>query len=151
MSMFPHTVTVYNTVQETDPETFEDTLTNYITVLTGVLVDETKAANVAESGLEGADAVNLYIPTDVTATDGVTGAEKTFVGPMEFWSAEDKSSIWTLSVDGNGGTSFFVRGTVVEETGTFESINLLYDGVYNITKVDNKDFGNLSHWQVGGA
>lgn len=25
-----------------------------------------------------------------------------------------------------------------------------YDGVYSVTKVDEKDFGELAHWEVGG-
>lgn len=60
--MFPHTVTIYNVSQETDPATFKDVEKTYITVLRGVLLEASKAANVRQSGLEGADAVNLYIP-----------------------------------------------------------------------------------------
>ena len=35
--MFPHTVTIYNVSQETDPATFKDVEKTYITVLRGVL------------------------------------------------------------------------------------------------------------------
>lgn len=112
--MFPHTVTIYNVSQETDPATFKDVEKTYITVLRGVLLEASKAANVRQSGLEGADAVNLYIPFSTVAVDGVTGAEKRYVGPQEFWRATDKSGIWTLSTDGNGGTTFFIKGEVVD-------------------------------------
>lgn len=146
--ILPHTVTIYNVVTETDQTTFDDVTTNYITVLRGVLLDATKGRNVRESGLESADAVTLHIPMGIKAVDGVTGAEKEYVGPIEFWKAADKSGIWTLSPDRN---TFFVKGEVVEADKTEEYINLAHDGVYTVTKVDEKDFGGLQHWEVGGA
>ena len=97
--MFPHVVTLYNVVTEEDPSTFEETTTNHITILRGVLLDAVKAKNVNESGLVGADAVNLYIPTSVEAVDGVTGEPKQYVGPIEFWRAEDKSGLFLSLVD----------------------------------------------------
>ena len=149
----PHTVTIYNVTQETDPETFKDTQKSYITVIRGVMLQASKAVNVRESGLEGADAVNLYIPFASPAVDGVTGQEKRYVGPQEFWRAADKSGIWTLSTDGNGGTTFFVKGEVAEPDKTEQMIEMLYDDVYKVTKVDMKDFGSASmrHFEVGGA
>lgn len=146
----PHTVTVYNVTTETDPATFDDVTTNHITILRGVFLDASKGTNVRESGLEGADAVVLHIPFFVTAVDGVTGESKQYVGPMEFWRAEDKSGLWTLSVDRN---TFFVKGEVVEPNATEEYINLAHDGVYTVTKVDEKDFGSpdMQHWEVGGV
>ena len=147
-SMFPHTVTLYNVQTETDPATLADRRTNHITVLRGVFLDESKAVNVRQSGLEGADAVDLYIPFPVTALDGVTGKAKRYVGPLEFWRAEDKRELWTLST---GGDTFFVKGAVVEPDAGVDLIEMKYDGVYTVTKVDNKDYGGLKHWEVGGA
>ena len=149
----PHTVTIYNVTQETDPETFKDTQKSYITVIRGVFLEASKAANVRESGLEGADAVNLYIPFSSPAVDGVTGQKKQYVGPQEFWRASDKSGLWTLSTDGNGGTTFFIKGEVVEPDKTEQLLEMLYDDVYKVTKVDMKDFGSsaMQHFQVGGA
>ena len=57
----PHTVTIYNVTQEQDPETFKDTQKIHITVISGVMLQASKAANVRASGHEGADAVNMYI------------------------------------------------------------------------------------------
>lgn len=149
----PHTVTIYNVTQETDQTTFKDVQKSYITVLRGVMLQASKAANVRQSGLEGADAVNLYIPFSTPAMDGVTGVTKRYVGPQEFWRAADKSGRWTLSTDGNGGTTFFVKGEVVEPEKTEEAIEMLYDDVYKVTKVDMKDFGSadMQHWEVGGS
>lgn len=148
----PHTVTIYNVTQEQDQD-FNDTQKSYITVIRGVMLQASKAVNVRESGLEGADAVNLYIPFASLAVDGVTGQEKRYVGPQEFWRAADKSGIWTLSTDGNGGTTFFVKGEAVEPDKTEQMIEMLYDDVYKVTKVDMKDFGSaaMQHFEVGGA
>lgn len=149
----PHTVTIYNATQETDPETFKDVQKSYITVIRGVMLQASKAANVRASGLESADAVNLYIPFSAPAVDGVTGAEKRYVGAQEFWRADDKSGLWTLSTDGNGGTTFFVKGEVVEPDMTEQAIEMAHDDVYKVTKVDMKDFGSadMQHFEVGGA
>lgn len=149
MDMFPHVVTVYNTYVETDPSTFEETTVNHITVLRGVLLDASKGSNVSKSGLEGADAVNLYIPVSVEAVDGVTGQKKRYIGPIEFWRADDKSDLWTLSVSRD---SFFIKGEAVHPDWTVQTTEAAYDDVYSITKVDFKDFGGgMAHWEVGGA
>lgn len=144
-TMFPHTVTLYQT--EIIPgEKYNDKIINHITVLEGVLLIESKAANVRATGLEGADAANLHIPFGVKATDGVTGKEKTYVDPVEGWKADsDKSDIWTISI----GT-VFVRGREVHPDASREALELGYDGVYQATKVDKLDFGGFPHWEVGG-
>lgn len=147
--MFPHVVTLYNVMVEEDPSTFEEKTVNHITVLQGVLLDATKAKNVNESGLVSADAVTLYIPRDVIATDGVTGKPKEYVAPVAWWRADDRSNIWTLSP---GENMFFVKGIAVHEDWSGQKIEAAYDDVYNITKVDFKGFGGeMSHWEVGGA
>ena len=139
----PHTVTVYTAIE--DPVTFEET--RYITVLLGVFMDASKASNVRASGLEGADSVNLFIPFSVTAYDGATRQKKQYVDPKAFEAATDKSGIWTLRI-----SDFFVKGDVVVDKD-FQYINLNYDDVYRITKVDKKDFGSaaMQHFEVGGA
>lgn len=145
----PHTVTVYNSVKETDLTTFEEVTRLYVTVLRGVMLQASKGVNVRESGLEGADAVNLYIPFSVEAVDGTTGKPKTYTGPQAFYNAADKSGLWTLSVNGDGGTTFFVKGEFVTDN---ETVALSHDDCYNVTKVDEKDFGSVDmrHWEVGG-
>lgn len=144
--MFPHTVTIYQTETTLD-EKLNEVTTNYITVLEGVLLIESKAANVRSTGLEGADAANLYIPFDVKATDGVTGEPKIYVDPIEGWKNPDtdKTKSWTIAV----GT-VFVRGVEVHPDATQTMLELGYDGVYQATKVDKLDFGGLPHFEVGG-
>lgn len=144
-SMFSHTVTLYQIETTVDDKLHEVTI-NHITILKGVLLEASKAANVRETGLEGADAVNLYIPFDVEAVDGVTGKEKKYVDPVEGWKTEaDKSGVWTISI----GT-VFVKGEVVEPDASRAALELGYDDVYQVTKVDKMDYGGLPHWEIGG-
>lgn len=147
----PHVVTLYNVVNTVDTETFEDVETLNVTVLRGVLCDAAKAVNVRTSGLESADAVNLYIPFDVDAADAFTGAKKRFVKPTEFVNAEDKTELWTLAINGeNGISTFFAKGEYATDS-KFAALQL--DDCYNLTKIDEKDFGSSSmrHWECGGA
>lgn len=153
--MFPHTVTLYNVSVEED-EYSNSHVTNNITILKGVLYDASKAVNVRISGMEGADAVNLYIPFSVDTFDSLyAGTEdhpkKKYVGPKEYDAAEDKSGIWTLKPDQN---CFFVKGEAIASVSTkFGEINRLFDDVHVVTKVDTKDFGtpDMQHWEIGGA
>lgn len=147
MTMFPHTVTLYQTETVVDNKLNETTV-NHITILRGVLLIASKAANVRATGLEGADAVDLHIPFGVEAVDGVTGGPKIYVDPVEGWKAQtDKSKVWTISI----GT-VFVKGEVVEPSATRHQLELGHDDVYQVTKVDKIDFGSpdMWHWEVGG-
>lgn len=155
-SMFPHVITMYNVEIYFDKTTFKDVVKNHITVLRGVLLDASKAANIRATGLTGADAVNLYIPFDVEAVDGVTGEPKAYSGPIEFWQAEDKSGIWTMSVGGTkthgvNGSCYFVKGEAVHPDLPVDAIEMMYDHVYDITSIDEKDFGGLPHFEIGAV
>lgn len=148
-SVFPHTVTLYNVSVEIDPATMKETTVNHITVLEGVLLDAVKGKNVNESGLVDADAVALYIPTNASATDGVTGEKKRYVGPVEFWNGDSRDGMWTLSP---GQNTFFVKGKAIHPDWSSQKISAAYDYVYDVKTVDFKDFGGeMPHWEVGGA
>lgn len=144
----PHTVTVYNLTQTTDKDTFATVTDLRTTILRGVFLQASKGANVRASGLEGADAATLYIPFDVDAVDGTTGAKKRYAGPMEYWAATDRAGLWTLSYNGEGGETFFVKGEFVTDSA---NVARAHDDCYEVTKVDEMDYGELKHWEVGGV
>lgn len=149
LTMFPHVVTVY--VNTEDLVSFDSS--SNITVLRGVLCDAAHAANVKASGLENADAVTVYIPFEVEAVDGLTGAPKSYVSPKDFYAAEDKTGLWTLDPAPPTGVSVFVaKGEVVDPGKDYQWINRTHDDVWRITSVDTKDFGlaDMQHWEVGG-
>lgn len=145
----PHTVTIYNIVRETDPATLDEIEHVYITILRGVMLQASKGANVRESGLEEADAANLYIPFTVEAVDGKTGAAKTYEKPQEFFKSADRSGLWTLSYNGNGGETLFIKGEFISDNMT---VVQYHDDCYKVTKVDAMDYGSadMRHWEVGG-
>lgn len=146
----PHTVTLYNITQVTDKTTFATVTDLRTTILRGVFLQAAKAANVRASGLEGADAATLYIPFAVEAVDGTTGANKRYVGPKEYWAADDRTDLWTLSYTGEGGKTFFVKGEFVTDK---EGVARAQDDCYEVTKVDEMDYGSadMRHWEVGGV
>lgn len=160
-SMFPHTITMYNVEIIHDKTTGRDKVINHITVLYGVLMDASKAANVRASGLTGADAVNLYIPFDVKAVDGADieqeePTQKKYAEPLEFYNTDDKNGIWTMTVKGDktasvDGSCFFVKGIAVHPDLESDAIEMMYNEVYDISSIDKKDFGGLPHWEVGGV
>lgn len=145
----PHTVTIYNIVRETDPATLDEVEHVYITILRGVMLQASKGTNVRESGLEGADAANLYIPFTVEAVDGKTGAAKAYAKPQEFVKAADRNGLWTLSYNGNGGETLFIKGEFISDNMT---VVQYHDDCYKVTKVDAMDYGSadMRHWEVGG-
>lgn len=151
MSMFPHTVSLYNVTVDIDKTAIKEVTTRNVTLLKGVFLDASKGVNVRTSGLEGADAVTLYIPSDVTALDPETGQKRHYAGPWEYFQAEDKSGLWTLSISGKAGESYFVKGEVVRPDLDREKLEGMVDDVYSVTKVDEKDYGWLPHFEVGGA
>ena len=108
----PHTVTIYNSVKETDQATFKDVTKLYVTILRGVLCEASKGANVRKTGLEGADAVNLYIPFSVEAIDGATGKPKKYVGPQEFYRATDKPDCGRFRSAATAGLRFSSRASL---------------------------------------
>lgn len=163
MSMFPHTVTLYIVEVSTDPVTYESVVRNHITFLRGVLLDSLKSVNVRKSSQDEEDKVNLYIPFDVQAVDGITGNSKKYVPPVEFWKSENKEDLWTLAIGAKGtsgtgthGNTFFVKGETLPPDGVkpedvMQVMDSSFDHAYNITKVNEMDFGSLKHWEVRGA
>lgn len=145
----PHIVTLYNSRE--NPLTL--TLEQNITVLDGVFCDAGKAANKANTGLTDGDTVSLYIPFNVIARDGTTGAQKRYLPPKQYEAAADKSGCWTLNPGGkeSGVSCYFVKGRVVSDEG-YAAIRKQYDEVYDVTNVYTRDFGSedMRHWQVGG-
>lgn len=144
MTMFPHTVTVYNTAE--NPVTFETE--NHVTVLECVFYDARKGVNVIDMGNTNADSVLLLIPFSVKATDGVTGESQTYLDPKKYKMETDKAKHWTIQT---GTNCFFVKGKIVRPELSFQKINAAFDYVHRVTSVDLKDFGRLQHFEVGGS
>lgn len=105
------------------------------TQLLGVFWDSCKGANVKKSGMETADSVIVFIPLNING----------YVGPKQYTGAE---GTWTL----NQGDKI-CKGLIDQDFTKISDLEKAYSDVYDITKVDKKDFGsaNMRHWEVGGA
>lgn len=145
----PHTVTVYNAQENVDTLKIE----HNITILKGVFLDISKAANVAKSGLVNADAATLFIPMSIEAINGKTEEVQTYLPPKEYMRLGDTSKYWTIKEGGalSNKDCFFIKGEIVDDRG-FEEINASYDDVYRVSSVDPRDFGSehMRHWEVSG-
>ena len=144
----PHAVTIYNVTE--NPNTLE--LEYNVTFLRGVFLDRRQAANIEKSGLRDADAATLYIPFSVDAVDAVTEEPKQYIGPKAYRQLADVTGYWTLEPGGlsSGTDSFFIKGEILNYSG-YARMREMYDGVYDITTIDTRDFGSpdMQHWQVG--
>ena len=145
----PHSVTVYNAQENADTLAVE----HNITILHGVFLDISKAANVTNGGLINADAAKLYIPLSVKAINGRTGKEQKYIEPKEYAEMADKSSYWTIRTSGtlSNKDCFFVKGEIVDDRD-FEKINQFHNDVFRVSSVSTRDFGDadMRHLEVGG-
>lgn len=135
----PHKITLYRITEgATEP------VVN-ITVLHSCHLQRTEAASANTRGYAGASSATLFIPFDVFATDGLTGAPKVYASPKEATEND-----YTICDD---GTCFFVLGEHVVPNATFKAINATYDDCYKITGVRVCDYGsgNMRHFEVSGA
>lgn len=158
--MFPHAVTLYNVAVRTDRGSVRSTVESSITLLRGVFLDTSQAAGVRRNGLEGTDAAVLYVPPSAEAVDTVTGEPKAYLPPVEFWDTPGKAGFWTFAVSSRSapgrGFTFFVKGLALPPEGTPPEevrgrLEALHSDLYHISRVEQKDFGGLAHWEIGGV
>ncbi len=144
--MFPHVVTVFNVWEDDDLGKHYN-----ITILRGVLLDISKGANIAKTGLSDADAATLYIPFIVTA-ESTTGDVKRYKEPKAFYAADNPGEFWTLDSGGESSSTstYFAKGEISEQM-SLKELRQAHEYVYDVSTVDIRDFGgDMAHWQVGG-
>ena len=132
-----------------------DDISWYATVLTNVDVNMDKAANIAKTGLESADSVNLHVRH--TLVDGVIyiGGEK-YLTPKAWAPGEgvtfktgDFFVIGEVSgIDASEGIYDSTYQTRVNG-GFYDYMNKTYDGVFMITTVSGA-YTVIPHFEIGG-
>lgn len=132
--MFPHTVTLYNKYKDGTAEKWQRT------VLRGVFWNSSRGATIRKTGSASADGLQLIIPFNVDT-------ERTYLRPLEFASAVDKSGYWTLQ-----RKDTVILGEIENEVlSSASQLEKMYDDVLLINNVDTKDFGgDMAHWEVTG-
>ena len=135
MGMFPHTITVLNKVLRGDDVVYLPS------VLSGTLFVRLSASTKSTTGLDPSNVVKVTIPMSVKA-------QKPFISSLQYaeLSEDEKRGFFTLKED-----DIIVKGIIALNEISLESINSNYEEKMVIKSVDTFDFGNLKHWQVGGA
>lgn len=94
--------------------------------------EDRKGANIISSGLMSADQTTVYIPYSSC---------QNYISPKNF------------KINKNGFTlepeDIIVRGKILEDFTTIKNLEKKHDYVRVITTVDNYNFGNLKHFEVG--
>ena len=115
----------------------------YPTMLENVRLLVTKGANTSKSGLESADAANLYIKPELLPED-----TKGYLTPKAWQNTEEKEKYFTFT----GGEDFFVEGDTtgeeITEDGFFSYMKEKYDNCFKVTNVDEYEL--ILHLEVGG-
>lgn len=101
----------------------------------GVHWEDTKGANILKSGLESADASQIYIPFE---------HGKNYL-PPKGWK-KNREGHFTLQEE-----DVVVKGIIEDEFTSVKDLEKKYDSVRMITTVDTRDYGSyrLRHWEVG--
>lgn len=94
--------------------------------------EDRKGANIISSGLEGVDQTTVYIPYSSC---------KDYISPKIF---KINKTGFTLQPE-----DIIVKGKILDNFTTIKDLEKKYDYVRVITTVDNYDFGNLKHFEVG--
>lgn len=105
-------------------------------LIDNVFWDDSKGINL-NKGYDNADNVNIFIPKSQNDMSK-------YVSPRNYLGGSE----WTLQ---NG--DFIVKGnTNLSSVSKISELNELYDNVFTITLVDDKDFGsdNMRHFEIRG-
>lgn len=149
--MYNNTVTVFNKYTDQAKNIYW-----YPHVLTGVDLITDKAANIAKTGLDGADSANLHVK--YTLYDGkkfVNG--KQWLPPKE-WASQTNDKLSETLTFASG--DFFIEGEYSEEmasdedyvtkySGFYDYMNKLKDNVFLISNVGGP-YTLIPHFEIGG-
>lgn len=130
--MFPHTVTIYNKIAESNFQR---------TVLSGVFWDSSKGAVVRKTGVSSADGLMLVIPMDAEVL-----SKRLYRKPKEWAALEDKTAFFTLQ----SGDIVALGNIEYEVTRSSKELQQ-FDDVLTISNVDTRNYGGgMSHFEITG-
>lgn len=150
--MYDKTVTVFN--KYTDQN---DNIYWYPHVLSDVDLLVDKAANVAKTGLDGADTANLHVKYRIVDGNKMIG-DKPYLPPKE-WENQPNDDLSESITFASG--DFFIQGEYTEtpildsdyanrvDGGFYDYINKRHDYVFLITTVGGP-YTLIPHFEIGG-
>ena len=122
----------------------------YLTILRGVMIQDTERRSVLQAGDYDSSFTKIFIPFSVDARNA-DGEPITYLPPKQYAKSMEPEQHWTLQADGDeaGRSSFFVKGEIPEACSLAEAREL-YDGVFIITTVSTRDYGqpSMQHFEV---
>ena len=149
--MYDKTVTVFNKYTDQAKNIYW-----YPHVLTGIDLIVDKSANIARTGLDGADTANLHVKYAVS--DGQKTVNSIPYLPPKEWSAQVNEELPKSLTFASG--DFFIEGEYSEEiisdsdystrvdSGFYDYINKRRDNVFLVTNVGV--YGMIPHFEIGG-
>jgi hypothetical protein len=114
--------------------------------LGAVLWEDSRAANIVDTGLANADRVNIFIWFCADAQG------KQYISPKRFAALppDQAAEYWTLQT----GEDRVIKGVAEEEIPpyTINDVVKRYDDIVTVSSVDRLDYGSAHtrHWEVGG-
>lgn len=150
--MYDKTITVFNKYTDQSKNIYW-----YPHVITGVDLIIDKAANIAKTGLDGADTANLHVKYSMSDGKIVVNG-KQWIAPKE-WSSQTNDKLSDTLTFASG--DFFMEGEYSEEmvsdedyvtrySGFYDYMNKLKDNVFLITNVGGP-YTLIPHFEIGGA
>ena len=122
----------------------------YLTILRGVMIQDTERRSVLQAGDYDSSFTKIFIPFSVDARNA-DGEPVTYLPPKQYAKSMEPERHWTLQADGDeaGRSTFVVKGEIPEACSLAEAREL-YDGVFIITTVSTRDYGqpSMQHFEV---
>ena len=122
----------------------------YLTILRGVMIQDTERRSVLQAGDYDSSFTKIFIPFSVDARNP-DGETVTYLPPKAYAKSMEPERHWTLQADGDeaGRSTFVVKGEIPEACSLAEAREL-YDGVFIITTVSTRDYGqpSMQHFEV---
>ena len=122
----------------------------YLTILRGVMIQDTERMSVLQAGDYDSSYTKIFIPFSVDARNP-DGDPVTYLPPKAYAKSTSPEQHWTLQADGEEAerSSFFVKGEIPEACSLAEAREL-YDGVFIITTISTRDYGQpgMQHWEA---
>ena len=122
----------------------------YLTILRGVMIQDMERMSVLSAGDYDSSYTKIFIPFTVDARNP-EGEPVTYLPPKAYARSTEPEKHWTLQADGEeaGRNTFVVKGEIPEACSLAEAREL-YDGVFIITTVATRDYGQagMQHFEA---
>ena len=122
----------------------------YLTILRGVMIQDMERMSVLQAGDYDSSYTKIFIPFSVDARNA-EGDPVTYLPPKAYARSTEPEKHWTLQADEDeaGRSSFFVKGEIPEACSLAEAREL-YDGVFIITTISTRDYGQpgMQHFEA---